>query len=127
LVLTNIAFLYLRKAQADARRSAEYVKLAVLYRDKALPGEVDSIPGLETLARLSEGVADFSQNQRCPQYRNAITLLNRQVVLLNDEQARLARQIVPRRDEAERLGMRRTNNDAMKKRIEAKLQTSNCQ
>jgi hypothetical protein len=127
LVFTNLAFLYLRKAQADAGRSDEYVKRAVLYRDKALPSEADSIPGLETLARLSEAIADISQSQRCPQYRNAITLLNRQVTLLNDERARLARQDVPQRDESEGLVLRRQNNDAMTKRIEGKLPTSACQ
>jgi hypothetical protein len=127
LVFTNIAFLYLRKAQADARHSDEYVKKAVLYRDKALPSEADSIPSLENLARLSEGIADFSQSQRCAQYRNAITLLNRQVTLLNDEHARLARQIVPQRDEAEHLGLRRQNNDATMRRIQEKLRTSACQ
>jgi hypothetical protein len=127
LVLTRIAILYLLKAQTDARHSEEHVKKAVLYRDKALPSEADSIPGLESLARLSEAIGDVSQNQRCPQYRNAITLLNRQVALLNDEQARLARQIVPQRDEAEHLALRRQSNDATMKRIQGKLQTSACQ
>jgi hypothetical protein len=127
LVFTDLGFLYLRKAHADAGRSDEYVRMAVSYRDKALPAEADSIPGLEKLARLSEAIADFSQNQRCPQYRNAIKLLDRQVVLLNDEQARLARQIVPQNDEEERLGFLRQNNDVTTRRLQGKLQVSACQ
>jgi hypothetical protein len=127
LVFTDIAFVYLRKAQKDTRRSDEYIKMSVLYRDKALRTEADSIPGLENLACLSEAIAAISQSQRCPQYRNAITLLNRQVTLLNDEHDRLARQVVPRRDEAEHLDVRRQNNREITRRVQGKLQTSACQ
>jgi len=127
LIFTDIALLYLRRAQTDASRADEYVRMAVSYRDKALLTDADSIPGLETLARLSEAIADSSQSQRCPQYRNAVELLNRQVILLNDEQAQLARQIVPQRDEAEHLGFRRQNNDAITRRVQGKLQASSCQ
>lgn len=92
LVFRQIALLYLEKAKKDSGHADEYADRAILYRDKALPLASDatlgwrSMAGVRDLALISESAADLSAKQRCPQYQNAIKLLERLAVLLKEQQ-----------------------------------------
>ncbi len=72
-----ISDLYLERAKTDSTHADDYVKQAMLYRDKMLPLASNNVYGLRDLALLSEAGGDLSASQRCVQYRNAIKLLER--------------------------------------------------
>jgi hypothetical protein len=76
-IYTLTSRLYLQRTKVDGGHAEEYVRQAMLYRDKALPFESDNVYGLRDLALLSKAGGDLSASQRCVQYRNAIKLLER--------------------------------------------------
>src|SRR5439155_6367172 len=93
LVYKHVATLFLEKAQKNSGHAEEYVKQALLYRDKALRLDSDpsrgwrSMAGLRDLALISESAGDLSNEQRCVQYRNADKLFQELVVRLKEKQA----------------------------------------
>jgi hypothetical protein len=128
-IYTDISALYLKQAVKDRTHGEEYVKQAVLYRDKALPFAVDSKYALQRLAAVSESMGDLSATQRCVQYRNSIKLLDRTTFLLNEDKDRVARLFKPDPNEPtlEEIKRRSERVDASVNRIRIKLQNSACQ
>lgn len=126
-VYTDISALYLKQAANDRGHTEDYVKQAVLYRDKALPFASDSLYSLQRLAAISESMGDLSAAQRCLQYRNAIKLLDRMTVLLNEERDRVARFIKPDPNALEEIKCRSERVDATVNHVRAKLQNSGCE
>lgn len=100
----RIAWLYLEKAKRDPGHLDDYVHEAIIYRDKALPLALDvrygwaSMGTLRDLALISESAGDLSMSQRCVQYKNAITLLERLVVLLKEKQIQAAHPSISNED-----------------------------
>jgi hypothetical protein len=82
------ARLYLYKGEKDPKRLDEYVALAIQYRDKALLSASFDKGGVRQVALLTESIADMSELRRCAQYRNAVRLLERLVVLLEQSPVR---------------------------------------
>jgi hypothetical protein len=126
-IYQDISALYLKRARVESGRAEEYLKQAVIFRDKAVVSASDSPASLQRLAAISESVGDLSTAQRCVQYRNSIKLINRLNQLANEGKERLARQIRPDLNE------RRENEclfewiDASTKRVRGKLSAYACQ
>lgn len=126
-IYQDISVLYLKKARMDAERAEEYLKQAVLYRDKALRTASDSPNSLAQLVVISVSIGDLSAAQRCVQYRNSMKLLDRMNLLVAEDKDRLARQFKP--DVAERKKVE-GNSDwtkATTKEVQTRLSTSGCQ
>lgn len=86
-IFRHIALLCLEKARKDSGHADEYIRRAMLYRDKALPFESDSISSLRDVALFSEAGGDLSASQRCVHYRNAIKLLEHLGDVLRERRA----------------------------------------
>jgi hypothetical protein len=126
-IYQNLSVLYLKQARKDSGRAEEYLKQAILYRDKGLPSVSDSPYQLQRWVIISESVGDLSATQRCVQYRNAIKLLDRMNLLVNKDKDRVARQFRP--DLAERTKLESMSEwiDAEGKRVAGKLPLCACQ
>jgi hypothetical protein len=135
-VFIGIASTFLHKAKQDSGNADEYVRQAVLYRDKAIPIASDTSLGwyslrtVRDLALISESAGDLSDTQRCVQYRNAAQLLERLAVLLNAKRSQLSNQTSSAEDafgsndDVERF-LRQA--DATLARVRDKQQSSACQ
>jgi hypothetical protein len=126
-IYEDISALYLRRARMDSGHAEEFLKQAVLYRDKALPSHLGSPYSLNLLVVLSELIGDLSTAQRCVQYRNSIKLLDRMKLLANEEEHGLARQFKPNLDERQKLDNLLECIDVVTKRVGGKLSASGCQ
>jgi hypothetical protein len=126
-IYEDISMLYLRKARTDSGRAEEYLRMAVLYRDKAVPSASDNSYLLQQLALVSESIGDLSTAQRCVQYRNSIKLLDRMKLLENENQDRLARQFKPDLDERQKADHLLEYIDKVIKRVGGKLSAPSCQ
>lgn len=126
-IYRDISVLYLKKAKADGTRAEEYLRQAVLYRDKALRTASDSSYSLAQLVAVSLSIGDMSSAQRCVQYRNSMKLLDRMNLLVNEDKDRVARQFKP--DPAERKKIEDISawTDASIKQVETKISTAGCQ
>ncbi len=102
-VFISVASMYLQKARFDRSHSDDYVKQALLYRDKALP--IASDPTLENydtlrdLGLISEYAGDLSTEQRCVQFGNAVKLYEHLTLRLKDKQLENSRRFAPVKDD----------------------------
>lgn len=128
-IYTSISQLYLKKAQNDAGHESGYVNQAILYRDKALPFQEHNILGLQDLAIISEMAGDLSSSQRCPQYQNAIKLLQHAVFVLNEQRTEATKQQARSNDALtpDKIKTLSEHIDGTITRVTGKLQSSGCQ
>lgn len=126
-IYEDISALYLRRAKTDDGRAEEYLKQAILYRDKAIPSASDSPYALSRIVALSELIGDLSTVQRCAQYGNSIKLLDRMKLLANEDKDRVTRQLRPDLVEREKVEALLNWIDAASKRVGDKLSVSGCQ
>lgn len=126
-IYEDVSGLYLTKARIDGARAEEYVRQAIVYRDKALRFFSDSPYSLYNLVTISESIGDLSTTQRCVQYENTVKLLDRMHILASQEKERLGRQFKP--DLAERKKIESLSEwiDATVIRMNGKLSSSGCQ
>lgn len=123
----DISALYVRRAKMDSGRAEEYLKQAILYRDKAIPSASDSPNALAQLVALSELIGDLSAAQRCAQYGNSIKLLDRMKLLANEDKVRVTRQLKPDLVEREKVEALLNWIDTSTKRVGDKQSASVCQ
>jgi len=131
-----ISQLYLERAKADSGHADDYVRQAMLYRDKLLPFESNNVYGLRYLGSLSETGGDLSEAQRCVQYRNAIKLLEHLTGMLREQRTVAPKEkafVVPRKGTAAEYVLTVEDIDAMLERtrgaatqVQEKLQKSGC-
>jgi hypothetical protein len=132
-----ISQLYLERAKADSGHADDYVRQAMLYRDKMLPFESNNIYGLRYLESLSEAGGDLSESQRCVQYRNAMKLLEHLTNMLREQRTVAPKEkafAVPRKGTAAEYVLTVEDIDAMMERarravaqVQEKLQKSGCE
>jgi len=122
----DVSALYLTKARGDNGHAEEYIKQALVYRDKALRFASDSPYSLPTLVTISESAGDLSTVQRCVQYENAIRLLDRMNSLASAEKERLRRQFKPDLAGGKKLESLSQWIDAGIERMNGKLSSSGC-
>jgi len=127
-VYTSVSGLYLKKAQKDSGRKDEYVIQAIVYRDRALQFQEQSIPGLQDLASISELAADLSSRDRCPHYRNAIKLLQHTISLLDEQRNHSVTQQAHARESltADKIKALSGSVEQAITRVTGKLQSSGC-
>ena len=132
-----ICLLYLERAKSDSGYANDYVRQAMLYRDKLLPSESNDVDGLRYLAALSEAGGDLSEAQRCVQYRNAITLLEHLTDVLREQRTVAPKEkafVLPRKGTAAEYVLTVEDIDAMLERtrgavtqVQERLQKSSCE
>jgi hypothetical protein len=126
-IYRDLSVLYMKKAKMDTGHAEEYLKQALVYRDRALPSESDSPYSLLPLEAISELVGDLSRVQRCVQYGNSIKLLDRMNVLVNEDKARWARQIKPDLAQRKQIDCLSDWIDVAMRRVSSKSAVSGCQ
>ncbi len=100
-VFIGIASAYLAKARRDRAHADDYIREALLYRDKALATASDpelgvySMSTIHDLAVISEYAGDLSAAQRCVQYRNTIKLYDHLITRLTDKRDEITHRFVP--------------------------------
>lgn len=130
-----VACAFLHKAQQDNKHAEEYVRQALLYRDKAIPIASDSERGWYSMstvwdmAVISESAADISDDQRCVQYRNTIRLLQLLAGRAQDKQDEISRRFGPKQSGITLADVDRYKNhvEAAIARVRDKQQKSACQ
>lgn len=131
-----ISGLYLRRAQLDKTHADEYVSRAMLYRDKMLPLDSNTVYGLCELAALSEAGGDLSEVQRCVQYRNTIRFWDHLTKMLREQRAVAPREgafTVPRKGTSAEYVLTVEDIDSILERtwkataeVQGKMQKSGC-
>jgi hypothetical protein len=131
-VFIAMASLCLQKAQRDRAHSDDYVKQALLYRDKALPMASDpaleGYSSLRDLALISEYAGDLSPEQRCVQFGNAVKLYENLIVRLKDKQDEISRRFVLEKNDisSSDVDCWRTNTQEEIERMRTKQHSSGC-
>ncbi len=119
-----IACAFLNKAHQDRNHAEEYVRQALVYRDKAIPIASDTNRGwysmstVQDMAAISESAADISDDQRCVQYRNTIRLLQLLAGRAQDKQDEISRRFGPKQDAS---GVTLADVDRYKSQVEAAI------
>jgi hypothetical protein len=127
-IYEDLSALYLRRARTDSGHADEYLRQAVIYRDKAfVPASASDSPySLESVATISESVGDLSTSQRCVQYGDSIKLLGRMKVLANEDEDRLKRQFKTDLAERTKIEGLLKGIDSSMDRVSGKLSASGC-
>ena len=125
-IYQDVSTLYIRKSTIERGRSEEYLKQAVVYRDKAISSALDSPYALQPLVAISESIGDLSATQRCVQYSNSIKLLDRMNLLANENKDRLARQFKPDLAERNKVECLLEWINSTQKRLRSKFSASTC-
>ncbi len=125
ILLRELSLLYLESAKKDEAHREDFVRQAMLYRDKALSSDPDSPANLDGLAGISLRAGDMSSEERCLQYGNTVKLLEWEKHLYEQMRAEALKESHPN-PTAEQCA---TCVDATERRLEwvqAKRQQASC-